>query len=123
LTDQRRVDTFFKAIVIFNALDAHDFKLTSDRPEEKGARMFVQQEREVSERIRVAVVDNHTLFRDGVVTTVNDTTDFEVVAEGQSGSDAVRIARDHHPDIMLLDANMPVSASRPLAKFQNAVQP
>ena len=61
------------------------------------------------ERIRVAVIDNHAPYRDGVVTTVNDTIEFEVVAQGECGTDAVRIARDQHPDLMLLDANMPVS--------------
>jgi DNA-binding NarL/FixJ family response regulator len=59
--------------------------------------------------IRVAVVDNHAPYRNGVVTTVNDAIEFEVVAEGECGTDAVRIARDYHPDIMLLDENMPVS--------------
>lgn len=61
------------------------------------------------EPIRVAVVDDHARYRDGVVTTVNDAVEFEVVAEGDCGTDAVRIARDYHPDIMLLDENMPVS--------------
>jgi two-component system, NarL family, nitrate/nitrite response regulator NarL len=63
----------------------------------------------MSGRIRVAVVDNHPLFRDGVVATVNDTAEFEVVAQGECGSDAVQIAQHHLPDIILLDANMPVS--------------
>lgn len=61
------------------------------------------------EPIRVAVIDNHAPYRSGVVTTVNEHIEFEVVAEGECGTDAVRIARDYHPDIMLLDANMPVS--------------
>ena len=61
------------------------------------------------EPIRVAVVDNHAPYRNGVVTTVNDTLEFEVVAEGECGTDAVRIARDYLPDIMLLDENMPVN--------------
>jgi DNA-binding NarL/FixJ family response regulator len=70
-------------------------------------------------RIRIAVVDNHPLFRDGVVATVNDTTEFEVVAQGECGSDAVHIAQHHLPDIILLDANMPVSgleAAREISK-------
>src|SRR5215472_5338238 len=61
------------------------------------------------EPIRVAVVDNHAPYRSGVVTTVNAAVEFEVVAEGECGTDAVRIARDYHPDIMLLDENMPLS--------------
>jgi DNA-binding NarL/FixJ family response regulator len=59
--------------------------------------------------IRVAVVDDHPLFRDGVVATVNAVPEFQVVAQGASGSDAVRIARQQHPDIILLDVNMPES--------------
>ena len=87
--------------------------------------MTVLQGREVFERIRVAVVDDHTLFRDGVVATVNDTIDFEVVAEGQCGSEAVRIAQDHLPDIILLDANMPVGgieAAREISKCRPTVK-
>jgi DNA-binding NarL/FixJ family response regulator len=57
--------------------------------------------------IRVAVVDDHPLCRDGVVATVNALPEFQVVAQGASGSDAVRIARQQHPDIILLDVNMP----------------
>jgi DNA-binding NarL/FixJ family response regulator len=64
------------------------------------------------EPIRVAVVDDHAPYRHGVVSTVNDTTDFEVIAEGACGTDAVRIALDYHPDIMLLDENMPLSGTK-----------
>lgn len=59
--------------------------------------------------IRVAVVDDHPLFRNGVVATVNAVPEFQVVAQGACGSDAVRIARQQQPDIMLLDVNMPES--------------
>jgi len=50
---------------------------------------------------------------------VNDTDEFEVVAQGASGSDAVYIARQLLPDIMLLDANMPaggIEAARQISK-------
>jgi two-component system, NarL family, nitrate/nitrite response regulator NarL len=56
--------------------------------------------------IRVAVVDNHPLFRDAVVSVVDASPEFEVIAQGECGSDAVRIARQQQPDIMLLDVNM-----------------
>jgi two-component system, NarL family, nitrate/nitrite response regulator NarL len=61
------------------------------------------------DHIRVAVVDNHPLFRAGLVMTVNDTPEFKVVAQGMCSSDAVHIAQDHLPDIIVLDLNMPVS--------------
>ena len=77
------------------------------------------------EPIRVAVVDNHAPYRNGVVSTVNDTIEFEVVAEGECGADAVRIARDYLPDIMLLDENMHVSgikAAREISRICPSVK-
>ena len=63
--------------------------------------------RKMKEPIRVAVIDNHRLFRDGVIETLNETADFKVVAAGERGSHAVRIVLDCVPEIMLLDLNMP----------------
>jgi two-component system nitrate/nitrite response regulator NarL len=75
--------------------------------------------------IRVAVVDDHPLFRDGVVATVNGAPEFEVIAQGESGSDAVRIARHQCPDIMLLDVNMPesgIDAAREISAITPSVK-
>jgi two-component system nitrate/nitrite response regulator NarL len=75
--------------------------------------------------IRVAVVDDHPLFRDGVVATVNAVPEFQVVAQGGCGSDAVRIARQQHPDIMLLDVNMPesgIDAAREISAISPSVR-
>ena len=59
------------------------------------------------ERIRVAVIDDHPLFRDGVIHTLRSAPDIEVVAEGATAQDAVEIGRCHAPHIMLLDISMP----------------
>lgn len=67
----------------------------------------MQADRKINEPIRVAVVDDHHLFRDGVIATLNETDDFKVIAAGERGSEAVRIASDSVPEIMLLDLNMP----------------
>jgi two-component system, NarL family, nitrate/nitrite response regulator NarL len=75
--------------------------------------------------IRVAVVDDHPLFRNGVVATVNGAPGFKVVAEGDCGSDAVRIARHHCPDIMLLDVCMPengIAAAREISVISPSVK-
>ena len=58
-------------------------------------------------RIRIAVVDDHPLFRDGVVHTLRSVPDIDVVAEGATAQEAVQIALANAPDIMLLDINMP----------------
>jgi len=67
----------------------------------------MQSDPERNVPIRVAVVDNHRLFRDGIIKTLNETPDFKVIAAGERGSHAVRIAQDSVPEIMLLDLNMP----------------
>jgi len=75
--------------------------------------------------IRVAVVDDHPLFRDGVVATVNAAPEFQVVAQGGCGSDAVRIARHQSPDIMLLDVCMPengIDAAREISAISPSVK-
>lgn len=57
--------------------------------------------------IRVAVIDDHPLFREGVTRSLSEIDGFEIVAEGSSGDDAVRIAENLGPDVMLLDISMP----------------
>jgi two-component system, NarL family, nitrate/nitrite response regulator NarL len=56
---------------------------------------------------RLAVVDDHPVVRRGIVETLADEAGFDVVAEGASADDAVRIAEDVRPDLMLLDVSMP----------------
>jgi DNA-binding NarL/FixJ family response regulator len=63
----------------------------------------------MSDQIRVAVVDDHPMLREGVVRTLLDEGDIEVVSEGGTASDAIDIAQKFLPDIMLLDMNMPGS--------------
>jgi two-component system, NarL family, nitrate/nitrite response regulator NarL len=58
-------------------------------------------------KIRVAVVDDHPLFREGVVHVLNRHDDIDVVAQGECAEDAVRIAREVQPHVMVLDMNMP----------------
>ncbi len=57
--------------------------------------------------IRIAVVDDHPLMREGIVNTFQREAGFEVVGEGQSADEAVAIAEQQLPDIMLVDINMP----------------
>src|SRR3954453_16468093 len=61
----------------------------------------------MDKRIRIAVIDDHPLFRDGVIHTLRSAPDIEVVAEGATGQEAVDIGRRYAPHIMLLDTSMP----------------
>src|SRR5215213_9799466 len=56
--------------------------------------------------IRLAVIDDHPLFREGVARCLKE-MDFEIVAQGSSRDDAVRIADQQRPDIILMDISMP----------------
>jgi DNA-binding NarL/FixJ family response regulator len=63
----------------------------------------------MSDTIRIAVVDDHPMLREGVVRTLLDEGDIEVVGEGGTAEQAIDIAQQTLPDIMLLDMNMPGS--------------
>ncbi|AXI41677.1 response regulator transcription factor [Sulfitobacter sp. SK011] len=57
--------------------------------------------------IRIILADDHPIFRDGLVHSIEETGDFEVVGVGGSADDAVALAAEHTPDIALLDLSMP----------------
>ena len=58
-------------------------------------------------KIRVAVVDDHPFLCAGVSYSFSSEPDFEVIANGGSADDALKIARTLTPDVMLVDINMP----------------
>jgi two-component system, NarL family, nitrate/nitrite response regulator NarL len=57
--------------------------------------------------IRTAIVDDHPLFREGVAKLLERTPGVEMVADGSTGADAVRIAHELLPDVLLLDLKLP----------------
>ena len=57
--------------------------------------------------IRVLVVDDHLLFRRGVLTALASRPHIEVVGEAGDGREAVELARQTHPDVILMDIAMP----------------
>lgn len=56
--------------------------------------------------IRIIVIDDHPLFREGVVHSLASEADFEVLAEGSSGEEAVELARRLQPDLVVMDLSM-----------------
>ena len=57
--------------------------------------------------IRVLSVDDHPLLRDGIAALIGNQTDMELVAEACNGLEALEQFRRHHPDITLMDLQMP----------------
>lgn len=57
--------------------------------------------------IRIAVIDDHPLYRQGVVSTLSRESDIVVVGEGGSADEAVSICRRELPELVLLDIRMP----------------
>ena len=57
--------------------------------------------------IRILVVDDHVLLRDGIVALTASQADMKVVAEGANGREAIQLFRAHRPDITIMDLQMP----------------
>jgi DNA-binding NarL/FixJ family response regulator len=58
-------------------------------------------------KIRVVVADDFPLVREGVVRALNSDPAIEVIAQAENGQDALRLAEDLKPDVMILDLRMP----------------
>lgn len=59
------------------------------------------------ERLRVLIADDHPLFRHGIRSLLNATTDFEVIGEATTGDEAIRFATAQQPDVIVMDIQMP----------------
>ncbi|PFA67343.1 DNA-binding response regulator [Bacillus sp. AFS015802] len=66
----------------------------------------------------IVIIDDHQLFREGVKRILEFEPSFNVVAEGDDGSEAMNLVETHEPDVVLMDINMPetngVEATREL---------
>lgn len=76
--------------------------------------------------IRVVVVDDHTLIRQGIVGLLSSQPDIEVIGQAGSGQEAIAAAAELSPDVMLMDVSMPgisgLDATREIRSRQPEVQ-
>lgn len=62
----------------------------------------------MNKRVRIVVVDDHALFRRGLISLLDDVPEFQVVGQASDGREAVDVILKTLPDVVLLDVNMPV---------------
>ncbi|MFL7891962.1 MAG: response regulator [Anaerolineales bacterium] len=60
------------------------------------------------EKIRLLIVDDHPVVRDGLRGMLENQPDFEIAGDASEGSEAVQLVESLHPDIVLMDLRMPV---------------
>ena len=76
--------------------------------------------------IRVLLVDDHALFRDGLARLCKREPDIQVLGQAGSGEEAIALAQAFNPDVILMDINMPgmngIEATAAICKNQQGVQ-
>jgi DNA-binding NarL/FixJ family response regulator len=73
--------------------------------------------------VRVLVVDDHALFRHGLVSVLRTAADVEVVGEARDGLEAIELAATLEPDVVLMDVRMPTVNGIEAARRIRVAQP
>ncbi len=66
----------------------------------------------MDQKIRIALVDDHALFRSGLKALLSRQSDFEIIGEAADGLEGVKLVEQLKPDLVLLDLDMPVMNGR-----------
>jgi CheY-like chemotaxis protein len=61
-----------------------------------------------SVKLRILIVDDHPLMREGFSLLLKRVPEFEVVGTAVNGNEAIERVEEHHPDVVLMDVEMPV---------------
>jgi NarL family two-component system response regulator YdfI len=79
----------------------------------------------MSDAITILICDDHAIVRDGLRLILETVTDFDVVGEAQDGAEAVRLAEELQPKVILMDLRMPgvdgITALQKLQKEQSEI--
>lgn len=58
-------------------------------------------------KTKILIIDDHQLYREGIKKILEFEKSFEVVGEGEDGNLAVALVEKYHPDVVIMDINMP----------------
>ncbi len=82
-------------------------EITAEPMEKSFSAHQSEWEQESSNQIRILIADDHAVMRDGLVNLLRIEDDFEVVGQAANGIEAVRLAQELNPDVVLMDISMP----------------
>src|SRR5690348_6058686 len=71
----------------------------------------------------IVVVDDHNLFRAGLIELLGSVSDYTVSGDGGSGLDAIALASKHRPHVVLLDVEMPGPEAPAIVRRISATSP
>ena len=74
-------------------------------------------------KIKVLIADDHPLIRRALRDTLQEEPDIEIVGEAENGAEAVDLAAQHHPDVVIVDISMPVMNGVEATKRIKAADP
>lgn len=76
--------------------------------------------------LKIMIVDDHELVRTGLSRMLQDVRGLEVIAEAASGEEAIELARQNEPDVVLMDIRMPgmggLEATKKLVRYHDAIK-
>lgn len=74
-------------------------------------------------KVRITLVDDHTLFRNGLKTLLNSNKEFVVISEATNGKEFVDGVKENMPDVVLMDISMPVMDGVEATEIANGKYP
>jgi DNA-binding NarL/FixJ family response regulator len=75
------------------------------------------------DQIRILIADDHPMFREGIVQSLASEKDFAIIGQASNGKNAIKMAKELLPDVLLLDITMPDQDGITIAKKISAAFP